>query len=373
MRVVHVLPNLDHSATLADAKCLLANGSHVEFHACRTPNSPQSIPHIRLRYLPRSWFSVGYIPVTPPFHINLENIDVVLGCDDIYLLTLYYARAANHARVPFVLHQLYYGRSLGRYSFFSKFLEINEHFIGGEILRRSDHFVPVSHQAAQHLSKMGVPWEKITVIGSPVDTQMFKPIADTGEARNSLGLTDDIVLLFVGKLVYYKGVQELLKAFQMLTEVSPHVKLLIVGDGPLSQYVTSTIRSVGLQDRVVRLRKVEHADMVNIYNISDVLVAPSYIEPFGRACLEGLACGKPLVVTSVGGLQDMVRDGFNGFIVPPKDHLALYESLLKLVSDADLRARFGARSRNIAEDTFSVETIGKQLNTVFEQVIQQYR
>jgi glycosyltransferase involved in cell wall biosynthesis len=319
-------------------------------------------------------FSAGYIPLTPPFRVDIENADVVLAADDLYLVNLYYAHAAHRAKIPFVLHQLYYGSSLGKYPFFLKFLAINEHLVGRDIIRHSDHILPVSHKAAEHLSRMGVPSQKMTVIPQPVDTHIFKPIENVSEARNALGLRDDdVVLLFVGKLVYYKGVEELLRAFQMLAKLFPNAKLLIVGNGPLSEYVTSTVRAVHLHDRVLLVKKVEHADMIKIYNVCDILVAPSYIEPFGRACLEGLACGNPLIVTSVGGLQEIVTDGCNGFIVPPKDHVRLHESLCKLVGDADLRAQFGQRSRKMAEETFSVEKIGRQLNMILERVVQQHR
>lgn len=81
----------------------------------------------------------------------------------------------------------------------------------------------------------------------------------------------------------------------MLANIFRSVKLLIVGDGPLSEYVDSTVYRVGLQDKVRRLRKVDHEDMIDIYNVSDIVIAPSYIEPFGRACREALACSNPLI------------------------------------------------------------------------------
>ncbi len=162
-------------------------------------------------------------------------------------------------------------------------------------------------------------------------------------------------LLFVGRLVYYKGLDVLLHAVARSRDRS---RLTIVGEGPLRAEVEGLVNSLGLQDRVELLGAVDDAVLLDLYRSHDVFVMPSSsrAETFGMAMCEAMAAGLPAVSTSVGTGTDWVNlDGVTGLVVPPGDPVALAEALQTLAGDADLWARLGRGAQERARREFSFE------------------
>jgi rhamnosyl/mannosyltransferase len=176
-------------------------------------------------------------------------------------------------------------------------------------------------------------------------------------------------LLFVGRLVYYKGLDVLLHAVAR----SPHrpVRLTIVGEGPLRAGVEGQVASLGVQDRVDVLGGVDDAVLLDLYRSHDVFVMPSSsrAETFGMAMCEAMAAGLPAVSTSVGTGTDWVNlDGVTGLVVPPADPVALAEAL-ETLGDADLRARLGRAAQERTRREFSFERHIDGLLAVYEAAL----
>jgi rhamnosyl/mannosyltransferase len=166
--------------------------------------------------------------------------------------------------------------------------------------------------------------------------------------RQSLG---GPVLLFVGRLVRYKGVEVLLRALPGL-----HAKTVIVGDGPLRGVLEQTATELGLDDRVQFVGSVTDEELLTWYYVSDVLVLPSTSrqEAFGLVQLEAMLCGRPVVSTDLGtGVPWVNQHGQTGLVVPPGDVAALRGALARLVSDADLRRRLGETAQARASSRFA--------------------
>ena len=104
------------------------------------------------------------------------------------------------------------------------------------------------------------------------------------------------------------------------------------------------------------------------YASCDILVAPSRFESFGLVLLEAMRVGKPVVACRVGGMVDIVEEGGNGFMVPPGDASALESALARLIESADLRAAFGARSRQLFEERYSVDRMVAGVNREYNRV-----
>jgi glycosyltransferase involved in cell wall biosynthesis len=141
-------------------------------------------------------------------------------------------------------------------------------------------------------------------------------------------------ILYAGRLAKEKGVLELVEAARGLP-------LTIVGDGPLRTRIPNA-RGFVARDELER----QYADAA-------IVACPSRREGFGVACLEAMACGKPVVASAVGGLLDLVVDGVTGLLVPPRDPAALRRALESLLADRDLRLRLGAAGRRRAAERFS--------------------
>lgn len=160
-------------------------------------------------------------------------------------------------------------------------------------------------------------------------------------------------LLFVGRLVYYKGVDVLLEAF-----AECRGSLLIVGTGPLERTLRQTAVDKRIDDRVHFLSHVPDEDLAAYYRAADLFVLPSThrTEAFGIVQLEAMACSLPVVSTDLPtGVPWVNQHGTTGLVVPPGDPVALAHALKRLGRDAALRASFGAAGKRRVAQMFSVQ------------------
>jgi rhamnosyl/mannosyltransferase len=164
------------------------------------------------------------------------------------------------------------------------------------------------------------------------------------------------LLLFVGRLRHYKGVNVLIEAMQQL----PEATALIVGIGPLAADLQQQAQAAGLLDRVQFLGEQPDAALVALYHAADVFVLPSTnrAETFGIVQLEAMACGRPCVCTELGtGTSYVNQHGVTGLVVPPNDPAALAAAVRQLLADEPLRRRLGEAGRRRAQSEFSIDAM----------------
>jgi glycosyltransferase involved in cell wall biosynthesis len=158
-------------------------------------------------------------------------------------------------------------------------------------------------------------------------------------------------ILFVGRFVYYKGIDVLIDAMTRCPGT-----LLLVGDGPLEGELRMQVATLGLQDRVRFIGRVSDEDLPAYYHASDVFVLPSVAvtEAYGLVQIEAMAAGVPVVSTNLPtGVPWVNQDGVTGLVVPPRDAGALAAALRRLLGDEGLRRSLGASGRRRAEALFS--------------------
>jgi glycosyltransferase involved in cell wall biosynthesis len=172
-----------------------------------------------------------------------------------------------------------------------------------------------------------------------------------------------IEVLFLGWVEREKGIFELLDCARRLSDESgiPRFRIVIAGDGSVmgearrwldEQRLTSVVELVGWIDSNAAADRLRRADL---------LVLPSYMEGMPNALIEAMSAGLPVVATDVGAVVDVVSDGVNGIVIPPRDSERLFSALRELLLDASLRARMGHAGWQIAKDKFSVERAVDQL------------
>jgi D-inositol-3-phosphate glycosyltransferase len=206
------------------------------------------------------------------------------------------------------------------------------------------------HERDAIVSYYGADPGSIAIIPPGVDTARFKPLGQA-EGRRKLGLGNERILLYVGRIERLKGVDILLRAAAQL-EHHDGVRLLIVGGGgnTTEQERLKTIASeLGIKDRVSFLGSVPHGDLAAYYSAADVCVLPSYYESFGLAALEASACGRPVVASKVGGLPSVVLDGKTGYLVAWRCPGAFLQRLELLLANDRLRKDMGEAARAHAE------------------------
>jgi len=175
------------------------------------------------------------------------------------------------------------------------------------------------------------------------------------------------LLLFVGRLVYYKGIHVLIAAADRWPG-----SVAIVGEGPLESELRAEVARRGLQERVVFAGRVSDEELPAYYQSCDALVLPSIArtEAFGVVQIEAMAAGRPVVSTNLPtGVPWVNRDGVTGLVVAPGNAEALGAALARLGSDTALRARLGEGARLRAESTFTRERMVQSFRTVIETVV----
>jgi len=214
-----------------------------------------------------------------------------------------------------------------------------------------------------HLSRIAGKC-RIVPFGIHVDRFAATP-ARTARAAELRAPYGRPVVLFVGRLIYYKGADVLVRAMARVD-----ADLVMIGSGPLREDLSGLAGSLGIADRVHFVEPVTADDLVAWYHAADVFCLPSVArsEAFGLVQLEAHAAGTPVVSTSLTtGVPFVNADGVTGLTVPPGDADALADALHTLVTDDALRARLGTQAAARAREDFSISRMVEQTLAVYDE------
>ena len=244
-------------------------------------------------------------------------------------------------------------------------------------LALADKIVAVTERARQALLLEGVPRERIVVIPSGIDTRRFTPQPKNRAWLRALGLPDDaFYILYVGKMIYSKGVHNLIGAVARLIAdpdlVNVPVRLLLVGDGPGRRRLAGLASRLGISSSVRILGSIDYASMPLVYGAADIFVLPSlpvrsWQEQFGVVLVEAMASGRPIISTLSGSIPDVVGDA--GVLVQPGDHWSLYQGMKMLVLDESARQRLGRAARRRAEAMFDARIVSDQMRQLYDDLL----
>lgn len=205
-----------------------------------------------------------------------------------------------------------------------------------------------------HVIPLGIEESRFTTI----DTQKIRQI-QTQYGSN--------LVLFVGRLVYYKGVDVLIKALEKLDATA-----LILGTGPLQDELEALAKSLGISHRVHFLGYVDDADLANYYAASSLFVLPSIspTECYGLVQAEAMMCGKPVINTNLPtGVPWVSQHGETGITVPPGDPSALAEAIKTVLSNDDMRQAFSANAKKRARSLFTLDAHGIAIEKLYSDLL----
>jgi L-malate glycosyltransferase len=207
-------------------------------------------------------------------------------------------------------------------------------------LMRADNILSTSYAMAKETQKYTRKAIEVTPFG--IDLNIFKPTS-----VDSFFSPKDIVIGTIKTLAETYGIEYLIRAFYILRSNYPQMplKLLIVGGGELEQKLKSITRELGLGSCVIFTGKVSYDDVPKYHNMISVFVSVSNSESFGVAIIEASACERPVVVSRVGGLIEVVEDGVSGIVVPPRNVAATAKAIEHLILNEDLRKKMGSAGR----------------------------
>lgn len=217
---------------------------------------------------------------------------------------------------------------------------------------------------------------RITLVPCGVNLRVFRSVG-RAKARAQLQLDNLPTVVYVGRLVKRKGIDNLIRAFTLLP-ASLGARLVIVGgeheeisaeNSPEVARLSAMAKKLGVLDRVTFVGKRQQDQLYRYYSAADVAVSTPWYEPFGMTPLEAMACGTPFIGSAVGGLRTTITDGVTGYLVPPHDPAILADRIKRILENPKLRDWMGRAARQRVEKLYRWSHVAARASGVFLEVL----
>lgn len=318
---------------------------------------------------------------TYSFNVELIKNSVLLnsytrGFDLIHAhdwLVAYSGRVlAKMFRIPLVstIHATEHGRNMGLHNRMQKEIHDTEF----NLVSESDRVICCSNYMKQEiLDLFQTTAERIAVIPNGVNPVNLSKRHLYGDLRVPGLESDDRIIFFIGRLVPEKGIDTLIRAFGRVADQIPDGKLVIGGRGPQEKDLRKLAESLGLSDRVVFTGFISDRTRDRLLHWAEAAVFPSTYEPFGIVALEAMAAGTPVIVSNVGGLAEIIEDGYNGRKIEAGDVNGLAAALLNVLQDPEMAARLRSQAYQDIEARYTWRRIAVQTAAVYQEALGEVR
>ena len=248
------------------------------------------------------------------------------------------------------------------------------HFFLNPLLNKAKKILATSPNYASGSKILQRYSGKVEIVPYGIDLDIFS-LGGKKDIINKLrsNYKNKKVLLFIGRLVPYKGLEYLISAMPEVVKEFRDVKLIIVGDGPLMPKLESLVFRLKLTDYVEFVSGLHNTKTPHYYHLSDIFVLPSVYkaEAFGIVQLEAMACGKPVISTDVdgSGISFVNQNNKTGIVVTPRDPKSLAGAIKELLKDNKLRGTFGKNGKERVEKHFSKQVMVEKILDVYESTL----
>jgi glycogen(starch) synthase len=219
----------------------------------------------------------------------------------------------------------------------------------------------------------GLPEDKLVMIPNGVNTSVYENAEneDCEAFRAKYALPDEKIVLYVGRLVYEKGIHVLINAVPKVLD-RVNAKFIIVGSGYMKEQLLNIVRSMKLEHKVLFMGFVDDETLLRLQKCADVSVVPSLFEPFGIVALEAMAAKSPVVVSDTGGLSEIVDHDVTGFKAYPNNPDSLAWGITKILTDENYKKYIRENAYRKVLEKYDWQKIAQQTKQIYKAVLGEY-
>ncbi len=273
-------------------------------------------------------------------------------------------------RTPLVatIHATEIGRRNGLHSDYERMIHQTENWLTHEAWK----VISCSwYMSSQVRWAFGLPSDRVVMIPNGVEAKDFETKFDRITFRSRFALSEEKIVLYVGRLVYEKGVQTLVNAIpKILSRVN--AKFIIVGDGGMKEPLLNQVRNMGLSHKVLFAGFLDERNLKNLYRCADICVVPSLYEPFGITALEAMAAKTPLVVSDTGGLSEIVEQDRTGVKVYAGNADSLAWGVTRVLLDRGYAEWIKANAYAKVLQDYNWRGIATHTMALYEKIFEEY-
>ena len=299
--------------------------------------------------------------------INKEGgFDVIHAHD--WLVTYAAKSLKNAYDIPIVatIHATEAGRNSGIHDETQRYINDTEWLLTYEA---TEVIVNSNYMKNEIQRLFGLPFDKINVIPNGINLSNFTGIERDYDFRRQYAMDNEKIILYVGRLVYEKGVQHLIAAMPKILSNYNDAKLIIAGRGGMMDELRAEASNLGLNDKIYFTGYLNSKQVQKMYKCADVAVFPSTYEPFGIVALEAMLAGVPTVVSDVGGLDEIVTHGVDGMKSYAGNANSIADSVTALLYDHQLATNVSKKAKQKVKDQFNWEKIAQDKHFTYEKAI----
>jgi glycosyltransferase involved in cell wall biosynthesis len=305
-------------------------------------------------------------PVTPKLkkRIMQDKHDVIHAHYPPPLASYFGAKASKKMNTPYILT---YHCDLVLPKFYGSLLTaLYRSTLGRRTLKNTNRVIVTTKTYAATSRDL---WKiEPQVIPNAIDPFEFNPKSSGENIRKRHDLNDSKMIMYVGRLKYHKGLEYLIES-ALYTE--PDVKYVLVGGGEFKPRLERLINEKKLNDRIIFAGEVSNSDLPEYYAACDIFVLPSVsrLEAFGIVGLEAMASEKPVIISDIPGVREVIEEGVCGLLTEPMNPEDLGKKITRLLSDPELMKKMGKAGRRKVLEEFTWENVVLQTEKLYEKIL----
>lgn len=284
-------------------------------------------------------------------------------------LVAYSAKSIKESyNIPLIstIHATESGRNSGIHDETQRYINDSEWMLTYE---SSEVIVNSNYMKNEVQRLFGLPYDKINVIPNGVNLQLFSNVNIDYDFRRQYAMDNEKIILYVGRLVYEKGIQNLIAAMPKVLDRYHDSKLIICGRGGMIDELREQVKYLGIENKVYFAGYCDSKKMQKMYKCADVAVFPSTYEPFGIVAIESMLSGTPTIVSDVGGLNEIIEHGVTGMKSYAGNANSIADSVLALLFDPKLCANISQNAIKKVKENYNWSKITDSTYYVYQLTI----